>query len=99
MIGQLDDVRDQTRLRKLIRTGNLRLAVSAHVDAYHTKVARQMRHPRMEAGRASHRGVNEYDGFDRTPRIGIVVQRVRDLETVGCPEFVHAHCRINAPGA
>ncbi len=95
MIGKLGNVLDDPPRRELIGSGHLSRAMSPHVDAHHAKLAREMRHPGVEARRAAHRGVHEYDRIRRPPRVSVVVERVGDFEAVGSFETVHItnrHC-------
>ena len=88
VIGQLDHVLRQARDRKLIRAGNLGLAVAAHIGAHDAKMPRQERDPLVEAARAAHRGMYEDQRFLRAPRIAEIVDGVAQLEPVARGHFL-----------
>jgi hypothetical protein len=89
VVRQLHDVLDDALLVELAGTRNLGLPVTAHVDAHHAKVAREMRHPRVEAPGATHRGVDQDQRVGRLPRIGEIVDGVSDSEAVRRLELLH----------
>jgi hypothetical protein len=76
MIDEFDHVPCQPLESELGRPGNFRVAVTAQLETHDAEIAREMRHPRVEAVRIAHRRMHHDQRFALAPRIGVIVDVV-----------------------
>src|SRR5204862_2465147 len=77
---------------------HLRLAMSAQIHAHEAIVAAELRYPRVVALRMSHRGVQQQQRRCLEPRVGEIVDRVGEFQSVARTEKLHGHLVMSCCG-
>src|SRR5204863_2178978 len=94
MIEQLNDILCQALKRELSRTREFGLSMAAQFQPDHAKIAREVRHPRIKAARASHCRMQQDECFALAPWIRVIVDHIAQAQAVACPELFHVSHRL-----
>ena len=96
VVKQLERILHQALFveRQILRR-NLRRAVAARIDADDAETPREARHHRVEAPRAAHGGMQHHERLGRAPRVGEVVDVIRDLDAVAGFESLFFHALVS----